>query len=138
MPKGESLRKKNEVKPSGGYDYLKELINIARKNGWDLEGLGLVPKDLPLKEELILTKKQATERNRLVKSILQRFAKILTPPAPNELEAHILTKDRADWLPWEKEVMERLEKWRDEINELRPAILNELRRALLMNSDIKK
>ncbi len=138
MPKGESLRKKSEVKPSGGYDHLKELINIARKNGWDLEGLGLVPKDLPLKEALILTKKQATERNRLVKSILQRFAKILTPPVPAELEEHIRSKDQTAWLPWEKEVMERLENWRDEINELRPAILNELRRALLMNSDIKK
>ncbi len=29
------------------YDYLKEIVKLAKKNGWDMHALGVVPRDLP-------------------------------------------------------------------------------------------
>ena len=34
------------------YDYVKTVITIAKKNGWDLESLDLIPKDLPITGEV--------------------------------------------------------------------------------------
>ena len=81
-----------------------------------------------------LSRKQVTERNRLVKSIFQRFSSILTPPIPSDLEQLIRSKDAGNWLPWEKEVIEKIGQWRDEIAKIRPEILNELSCALAMKS----
>jgi hypothetical protein len=97
------------------YDYAKTVITIARKNGCDIETLDLIPKDLSGIAEMSLCKKQATERNRLVKSIFQRFSKILSPPIPSDLERSIKSKDPEHWLPWEKEAVEKIAQWRDEI-----------------------
>ncbi len=108
------------------YDYARTVITVAKKNGWDLETLGLIPKDLPGTAAGILSRKQITERNRLVKSIFQRFSSILTPPIPSDLERSISSQDPEHWLPWEKEAMEKVGKWRDEMERIRPEILNEL------------
>lgn len=116
------------------YDYVKTVITIAKKNGWDLESLDLIPKDLPITGELSLSRKQVTERNRLVKSIFQRFSKILTPPIPSDLEQSIRGKDPSNWLPWEKEALEKIGQWRDEIAKIRPEVLKELRCALAMKT----
>jgi hypothetical protein len=116
------------------YDYVKTVITIARKNGWDLESLDLIPKDLHITREVSLSKKQVAERNRLVKSILQRFSSILTPPIPPDLEQSIRNKDACNWLPWEKEVIERIGQWREEIAKIRPEILKELRCIIAMKT----
>ncbi|MEI7448377.1 MAG: hypothetical protein WCJ75_02035 [Desulfomonile sp.] len=112
------------------YDYVKAIVNVAKKNGWDLENLDLIPRDLPVTEQVKLTKKQVVERDRLLKNILQRFAKILTPPVPLDLERSILNKDRARWLPWEKEVIEKATSWRKDIALIKPEILKELGRTI--------
>jgi hypothetical protein len=135
MVKGESAgRCEARSKELGGvnYDYVKTVITIAKKNGWDLESLDLIPKDLHIAGEASFSKKQVTERNRLVKSIFQRFSSILTPPIPPDLEQSIRNKDEGNWLPWEKEVIEKIGQWRDEIAKIRPEILNEIRCALAM------
>jgi hypothetical protein len=138
MVKGESVGRREALSKEFGeanYDYVKTVITIAKKNGWDLESLGLIPKDLPITGELSLSRKQASERNRLVKSIFQRFSKILTPPIPSDLELSIRSKDPTNWLPWEKEALEKIGHWRDEIAKIRPKILNELRGALRIGAE---
>jgi len=116
------LRTQND----SNFDYLKFVLTVARKNGWDLAGLGLVPKDLPTDGPVALTKKQLNEHNRLVKRVLQRFSEVITPPAPLDLERAILSKDRSGWLPWEREVVEKVGDWRAEMARARPEIVREL------------
>jgi hypothetical protein len=135
MVKGESAGRceaRSKILGGANYDYLKTVITMAKKNGWDLESLDLIPKDLHIAGEASLSKKQVTERNRLVKSIFQRFSSILTPPIPPDLEQSIRNKDEGNWLPWEKEVIEKIGQWRDEIAKIRPEILKEIRCALAM------
>jgi hypothetical protein len=126
-----SIEARSEELGGANYDYVKTMITMAKKNGWDLESLDLIPKGLPISREVALSRKQLTERNRLVKSIFQRFSDILTPPVPRDLEQSIRSKDAGNWLPWEKEVIDKIGQWRDEIAKIRPEILNELRSALI-------
>src|SRR4030067_2305704 len=133
MVKGQSLQRSSfsdEKTEAAKYDRLKALITIAKKNGWDLEGMGLVLKDLPASKSVSLTRKQVMEQNRLLKNILKRFSKILTPPVPLDLESHIKSKDEAALLPWEAEALQKVSRWRGEVNKLKPQIMEELRRAL--------
>lgn len=126
--RGHATASQNEA--TVGYDYVKAIVRIANKNGWDLEGLDLIPKDLPTQEDIKLTKKQVTERDRLLKNILQRFAKLLTPPVPLDLEQSILEKDESSRLPWEKEVINKAALWRRDIEKIKPEILRELDRVI--------
>ncbi len=112
------------------YDHIKAVINIARKNGWDLENMGLVPVDLTAKAPLLLTRKEVIEQNRLLKNTLERFCKILTSPVPADLQRHILRKEACMLLPWEKEALSKMNRWRREFDKARPGILEELRRVL--------
>jgi hypothetical protein len=111
------------------YDRVKAIIGIAKKNGWDIEELGLISKDLPA-EPLNLTKKQVQQRNKLIKGILEKFSRALTPPVPPDLENYIRDKSAQDRLPWEQEALEKVDGWRNDVAELRPQILLELHRAL--------
>ena len=70
------------------------------------------------------------EQNRLLKSILKRFSKILTPPVPLDLENHIKSKEGTALLPWEAEALQKVSRWRNEVNKVKPQIMEELRRAL--------
>jgi hypothetical protein len=133
MVKAQSLQRSgssDEKTAAAKYDRLKALITIAKKNGWDLESMGLVLKDLPASKSLSLTRKQVMEQNRLLKNILKRFSKILTPPVPLDLESHIKSKDETALLPWEAEALQKVRQWRNEIGEIRPQMMEELRRAL--------
>jgi hypothetical protein len=114
------------TQPGSDFDHLKFILTVARKNGWDLAGLNLVPKDLPSDGPVMLTKKQLNEHNRLLKKVLQRFSEVITPPAPLDLERAILSKDKSKWLPWEREVVEKVGDWRLEMARARPEILREL------------
>jgi len=114
----------------GAYDHLKSIVTLAKKNGWDLDGLGLVPRDLTFGKQTTLTKKQMLERDRLIRSILGRFSSLLTPPVPPDLEQSILKRDKRSWLPWEREVIARTTSWRREMAKVKPQILGELSRVL--------
>ncbi len=115
---------------SGKYDHVKAVINIARKNGWDLENMGLVPIDLPVKEPVRLSRKEVIEQNRRLKNTLERFSKILTSPVPTDLQRHILRKEVRTLLTWEREALSKVNRWRKELDKARPEILEELRRVL--------
>jgi hypothetical protein len=110
------------------YDCLKEMLGIAKRNGWDIESLGLVRRDLPVEEPLKLTKRQSQERNRLIRSILKKYAQILTPPVPADLESAIRSRDEETWLPWEMEAIEKADTWREEVRKIKPEILDQLHR----------
>ena len=133
MIKGAPLRRKDACRQEStvaNYSYLKEIVTIATRNGWDLESLELIPKDLPAQESEALTRKQVLDRNRLVKGILQRFSSVLTPPAPLDLEQFIRSKGESNWLPWEKEVVDKMERWRSDVSKVKPQILEELYSAI--------
>ncbi|MBI4962759.1 MAG: hypothetical protein HY913_05725 [Desulfomonile tiedjei] len=114
----------------GAYDDLKAILALATKNGWDVESLGLISKDLRPTEHSPLTRKQKLERDRLVKSIFRRFSSFLTPPVPPDLEQSILSRAKETWLPWEREVIERITSWRLEMSKVKPTILAELNSVL--------
>lgn len=138
MPKGESVQHSEASSgksPSANYDYTKTVVNIAKKNGWDLDSLGLVAKDLPPAKQVTLTRKQVLERNRMVRDILKRFSRILTPPIPADLEKSLKKKGQSNLLPWEAEVLEKAEKWRKQVKKARPEILEELRRAIITSPE---
>lgn len=133
MVKAESLRDEDvsvgKSHSKANYDYLKEIIKIARKNGWDMKSLGLVRKDLPRSSTTPLTKKQFEERNRVVVDVLERFSDSLTPPVPPDLEKSILSRTKESWLPWEAEAIGKVDDWREELKRIKPEVLKELNRA---------
>jgi len=138
MSKRESLKRSDacsEKSSSANYDYTKTVVSIAKKNGWDLDSLGLIAKDLPSSKSVALTRKQVLERNRVVRETLKRFSRILTPPIPIDLEKSLRKKSQAKLLPWEEEVLEKAEKWRKQVKKAKPEILEELRRAILTSPD---
>jgi hypothetical protein len=138
MVKGESVRRSessSRKSVTGNYDYVKAVITIAKKNGWDLDSLGLIVRDLPQERSGTLTRKQVTERNRLVKSILERFSRVLTPPVPADVEFHIRKKDARNLLPWEQEALTKIDRWREEVGKVKPEIAEELRRAVQTGPD---
>lgn len=118
----------NKSIPEHNYDCLKEIVGIAKRNGWDIESLGLVPRDLPQEQPVKLTRKQSQQRNRLIRSILKRYDEILTPPVPLDLEIAIRSRDEDTWLPWEMEAIEKAEIWREEVRQIKPEIIKELHR----------
>lgn len=134
MGKGDSLQRTeaaSETNPASNYDYVKAVVSMAKKNGWDVESLGLITKVLPLSPTLSLTRKEAMERNRLVRTVLKRFSRILTPPVPVDLERSLREKDPKSLLPWEEEVLAKTERWRVQFKNAEGEILDELRRAIL-------
>jgi hypothetical protein len=139
MVKGGSLRRsgsdtqKKDAREN--YDYLKEIIKVASKNGWDMESLGLVSKDLPSNPDRPLTKKDYQDLNRSVGNALKRFDKALTPPVPLDLEESIRARKKENWLPWEAEAIEKIEAWRSDVKKVKPRILEELNRVGLSDSD---
>lgn len=132
MVKGEAQRRSPAPagKPdlSGGYDYLKEIVDVAKKNGWDIESLGLVRRDLPAGPARPLTKKEFQEISRRVKNVLKRYGRALKRPVPLELEKSIRSRRSEKWLPYEAEAIEKMEKWRSEVGVVRSEIVSELRR----------
>ncbi len=129
MVKGDALRRKGADEKPGArqkYDHVKELMKIAAKNEWDVESLKLISKDLPKTEPIPLSKKQVQDRNRKIKNVLKRFGEVLTPPVPQDLEQHIRGRDSETWLPWEAEAIEKIDRWRDDIQEIKPQIIKEL------------
>lgn len=110
------------------YDYLKQIVRIARTNGWDIRCLGLVSKDLPANPVEPLSKEEFRERNVLVKKILKRFGTVLTSPVPHDLEASIRKKTTDKWLPWEREAIDKVDAWRMETHRIKPELLTELHR----------
>ncbi|MBI5568914.1 MAG: hypothetical protein HY914_03125 [Desulfomonile tiedjei] len=134
MGKGDSLQRADaasEATPSSNYDYFKAVVSMAKKNGWDIESLGLISEVRPVPPTPSLTRKEAMERSRLVRTVLKRFSRVLTPPVPVDLERSLREKDPKSLLPWEEEVLAKTDKWRIQFKDAEAEILDELRSAIM-------
>ncbi|MEJ2717863.1 MAG: hypothetical protein P8182_12095, partial [Deltaproteobacteria bacterium] len=124
MIKGKSVRRAptttTETPSKIAYDYLKEIIKVAKRNGWDLNSLQLVPKDLPPNPDAPLTRREFQHLNQSVRAVLKRFSQALTPPVPPDLEKSIRRRQPETWLPWEVEAIEKIDNWRGKIRRIRP------------------
>ncbi len=134
MVQGEALRTNGswprKTDSAIDYDYLREILKIADKNGWDINALNLVPKDVPENPVTSLSRKEFQERNRQVRNVLKRYGSVLTPPVPPELEHSIRRKEKEVWLPFEAEAIRKVETWRKQIRRIKPDLLHELHRLL--------
>jgi hypothetical protein len=132
MIKGKSVRRApattTETPSKIDYDYLREIIKVAKRNGWDLNSLQLVPKDLPPNPDAPLTRREFQHLNQSVRAVLKRFSQSLTPPVPADLEKSIRRRQLETWLPWEVEAIEKIDNWRQKMLRIRPRILKELNR----------
>lgn len=134
MVKAAPAREKDHlsaVNVTGYYDYIKAVLKLAKRNGWDLESLDLIPKDVHLMEAEQLTRKETLQRDRMVKRVFQRYGKALSSSVPSDLEKSIRLREPSTWLPWEKEVMDKVRKREEQLSKIRPELVNELRQALL-------
>lgn len=96
------------------YHYLKKLIqDLKGENG------SSVKKEIFGEEEPArnLTKKQMKELFRFLRKIEHHYEECCTPPIPEELENSIRLKDQSEWLPWEREAIEKAEAWRAELQD---------------------
>jgi len=111
---------------NSNYRYLKQLINKALKDGTPLETLHLIPKHPPRKKPKQLSKKDLIKLLHIIRRIRTRYQRLLQPPVPRELERDILAKKPEQRLPWELEALEKLERWREDVNSVRAQVRKEL------------
>ena len=96
------------------YLYLKKLIqDLKHENGPS------VKRELFGEEERerTLSKKQMKQLFRFLRKIEHHYEECCTPPIPEELEKSIRAKDSSRWLPWELEAIEKVDTWREELQE---------------------
>jgi hypothetical protein len=94
------------------YRYLRRLIKeLKAENG------PLVRKEIFGEEEQgkHLTKTQMKQLFRFLRRIEKHYEECCRAPVPKELEASIRGKEASERLPWEDEVLEKADKWRQEL-----------------------
>jgi hypothetical protein len=109
------------------YQYLKKLIHALK-----------VENDTSVRRELFgeddrerkLTKKQMKQLFRFLRKIEHHYEECCTPPIPEELEDSIRNRDSAEWLPWELEAIEKVDVWREQLQERRHAARQAFQTAL--------
>ncbi|MBI4962398.1 MAG: hypothetical protein HY913_03910 [Desulfomonile tiedjei] len=108
------------------YRFLKQLINKALKEGTALETLHLIPKHPPRKKPKQLSKGDLIKLLHIIRRIRTRYQRLLQPPVPRELERDILAKQPEQRLPWESEALEKLDRWKDDVRNVRAQVRKEL------------
>ncbi len=96
------------------YNYLKKLIQELK-----------VENDKSVKRVLFgedecgqtLTKKQMKQLFRFLRKIEHHYEECCTPPIPEELEKSIRQRESDEWLPWELEAIEKVDAWREELQD---------------------
>ncbi len=98
------------------YLYLKKLIqDLKVENGTSVRK-EIFGED---ERECDLTKKQMKQLFRFLRKIEHHYEECCSPPIPEELENSIRNRDSSQWLPWELEAIEKIEVWREELEERR-------------------
>lgn len=64
-----------------------------------------------------LDPKQMQGLSRVLRKVERHYRELSTPPIPKELEGSIRSRDDAEWLPWEMEAIEKVDAWRQELQE---------------------
>jgi hypothetical protein len=109
------------------YRYLKRLIQELKVgNG------SLVRKEIFGEDECApsLDKKQMKQLFKFLRKIENHYEECCTPPIPEELEASIRSRQSDQWLPWEQEAIEKVDQWREELQERRLTARHTLEAAL--------
>jgi len=96
------------------YLYLKKLIQDLK-----VENSTSVRKEIFGEDErdFTLTKKQMKQLFRFLRKIEHHYEECCSPPIPEELENSIRKRDSSQWLPWELEAIEKVDVWREELEE---------------------
>jgi len=109
------------------YRYLKSLIEELRRENSESVGKEIFGE---AERDKCLTKKQMKQLFRFLRKIEKHYEACSKPPIPPELEASIRRRDSDEWLPWEMEAIERVEVWREELQQQRQKARDMLNTAL--------
>ena len=95
------------------YQFVKRLIQELKE-----ENHSSLRKELFGEEDQRpLSKKQLKELFRVLRKIERQCQECYAAPIPDELEGAIRSRDESAWLPWELEAIEKIDAWREEIQE---------------------
>lgn len=96
------------------YSYLKKLIQELKAEDDKSLKRVLFGED---ESRRTLTKKQMKQLFRFLRKIEHHYEECCTPPIPDELEKSIRGKESDRWLPWELEAIQKVDAWREEVQE---------------------
>ncbi len=77
-----------------------------------------------------LTKKEILEMARVLRRIEIQYSEYSKPPIPKALETSIRRRNDSDWLPWELEAIEKIDNWREGLENKKEKIQQSLDKAL--------
>lgn len=97
---------------SQNYRYLKKLIQDLKKENCDS-----VRREIFGEAERAprLTKSQMQQLFRFLRKVEKHYEACARPPVPEEMEKAIRSRDSSEWLPYEKEALEKVQAWREEL-----------------------
>ncbi len=96
------------------YRYLKTLIKeLKAENGTSVRRAIFGEEE----KSKALTKKQMKQIARNLRKIEHQYEECTTPPIPDELESAIRHRSSEEWLPWELEAIEKVDAWREELQD---------------------
>jgi hypothetical protein len=96
------------------YSYLKMLIQELRVEDDKSLKRALFGED---DNERTLTKKQMKQLFRFLRKIEHHYEECCNPPIPDELEKSIRQRESDEWLPWELEAIEKVDSWREALQD---------------------
>lgn len=99
---------------SQNYRYLKKLIQELKK-----ENSESVRKEIFGEAERgpRLTRGQMQQLFRFLRKVERHYEACSRPPVPEEMEKAIRNRDSSEWLPYEKEALEKVQAWREELQD---------------------
>lgn len=111
---------------NSNYKQLKQLINKALKEGTPIEDLHLIPRHSCNKKLKQLSKEDLLRLLHTIRRIKTRYQRLLQSPVPPELERDIRAKQPDQRLPWETEALEKVDRWRTDVQKVRARVQKEL------------
>jgi hypothetical protein len=107
--------------------YVKKLIQELKE-----ENHAALKKELFGEDESNRTidKKQIKELFRVLRKLERNYKECCSAPIPEELEGSIRSRQDSEWLPWEFEAIEKVDTWREEVQEKKVQARQILDRAL--------
>lgn len=112
---------------SQNYRYLRKLIQELKK-----ENSESVRREIFGEAERgpSLTRTQMQQLFRFLRRVEKHYEACSRPPVPDEMEKAIRSRDSSEWLPYEQEAIEKVEAWREELQERRKKARRMLNAAL--------
>jgi hypothetical protein len=99
---------------NGNYSYLKRLIQDLKGENSDSIKKELFGDTEPSRS---LSKNDMKQLFKFLRKIEHHYEELSNPPIPKELEKSIRGRSKADWLPWELEAIQKVDVWREELED---------------------